>query len=157
MLSFEWFEGTQSLMFRHALFIREQVFVIEQGVDVALEIDGEDDQRWHIVAYADQQPVATARVYFPNDNGQLKIQRVAVKQSLRGQNIGLQLMQAIEEWALSQASKVLILSAQDQVIPFYEKLGFKVTNAEGYLDANIPHHDMEKQLTVESVNDTPQK
>ena len=111
MLFFKWFEGTQSLMFRDALFIREQVFVIEQNVDVALEIDGEDDQRWHIVAYADQQPVATARVYFPNGDGQLKIQRVAVKQSLRGQHIGLQLMQAIEKWALSQASTVLILSA----------------------------------------------
>lgn len=147
MLNFEWFEGTQSPMFRDALSIRQQVFVIEQGVDVALEIDGEDDQRWHIVGYIDQQAVATARVYFPYNDQRLKIQRVAVNQTFRGQNIGLQLMLAIEEWAKAQAAESLILSAQDPVIPFYEKNGYQVTNDEGYLDANIPHHDMEKQLS----------
>lgn len=146
MLNFEWFEGTQSPMFRDALSIRQQVFVLEQGVDVALEIDGEDDQRYHLVVYSEQEPVATARVYFPDNDHRLKIQRVAVKQAVRGQNIGLHLMHAIEAWAKTHAAAVLILSAQDQVIPFYEKNGFKVTNEIGYLDANIPHHDMEKQL-----------
>lgn len=149
MLNFEWFEGTQSPMFRDALSIRQQVFVIEQGVDVSLEIDGEDDQRWHIVAYMDEQPVATARVYFPYDDQRLKVQRVAVKQSVRGQHIGHYLMKTIEEWARTRSAEGLILSAQDQVIPFYEKNGYEVTNEEGYLDANIPHHDMEKQLAKE--------
>ena len=146
MLTFEWFEGTQSPMFRDALSIRQQVFVIEQGVDVALEIDGEDDQRWHIVAYKDQEAVATARVYFPANDHRLKVQRVAVKQTLRGHHIGQQLLRAIEDWAHTQAASSIFLSAQDSVIPFYEKNGYQVTNEEGYLDANIPHHDMEKQL-----------
>lgn len=147
MLNFEWFEGTQSPMFRDALSIRQQVFIIEQGVDVSLELDGEDDQRWHTVAYMDQKPVATARVYFPNNYQRLKVQRVAVNQAFRGKNVGLQLMQAIEHWAQSQGAEALMLSAQDQVIPFYEKNGYAVTNETGYLDAGIAHHDMEKQLT----------
>lgn len=149
MLKFEWFEGTHSPEYRDALSIREKVFIKEQNVDVALEIDGEDDQRWHIVGYLNEQPVATSRVYFIKPNV-LKIQRVAVSKAVRGQHIGLQLMQNVEKWAIEQGAKELILSAQDTVIPFYEKLGFNIANEVGYMDANVPHHDMAKSLKPKS-------
>jgi predicted GNAT family N-acyltransferase len=37
----------------------------------------------------------------------------------------------------------LRIEAQDYTIPFYEKMGFAVVG-DGFLEANIPHHAMEK-------------
>jgi predicted GNAT family N-acyltransferase len=39
--------------------------------------------------------------------------------------------------------KTLRIEAQDYTIPFYEKMGFAVVG-DGFLEANIPHHAMEK-------------
>ena len=39
--------------------------------------------------------------------------------------------------------KTLRIEAQDYTIPFYEKMGFTVVG-DGFLEANIPHHAMEK-------------
>jgi predicted GNAT family N-acyltransferase len=39
------------------------------------------------------------------------------------------------------------LGAQTHAIAFYERLGFEISSEE-YLDANIPHKDMELDLTT---------
>ena len=39
--------------------------------------------------------------------------------------------------------KILRIEAQDYTIPFYEKMGSTVVG-DGFLEANIPHHAMEK-------------
>lgn len=39
--------------------------------------------------------------------------------------------------------KTLRIEAQDYTIPFYEKMEFTVVG-DGFLEANIPHHAMEK-------------
>ena len=39
--------------------------------------------------------------------------------------------------------KTLRIEAQDYTIPFYEKMGFTVVG-DGFEEANIPHHAMEK-------------
>ena len=58
-------------------------------------------------------------------------------------------MRAVMDDAVRTVSdcKTLRLEAQDYAIPFYEKLGFTVVG-EGFLDANIPHHAMEKTVVV---------
>lgn len=146
MLVFEWFEGDQHPLFKDAVKIRTEVFVKEQHVNESLELDGEDSHKWHVIAYSDQQPIATARVYFLPEETKLKVQRVAVLKADRGQRIGARLMYEIENWARLHHASHLVLSAQDTAIPFYEKLSFDVVNPLGYLDAGIPHHDMEKTL-----------
>ena len=148
MLDFEWFEGDRHPFFKDAVKIRTEVFVKEQLVDEPLELDGEESYKWHVIAYENQQPVATARVYFlPDDeNSKLKVQRVAVLKANRGEQVGARLMYEIEKWAKIHHATHLVLSAQDTAIPFYEKIAFNVVNPLGYLDAGIPHHDMEKTL-----------
>jgi predicted GNAT family N-acyltransferase len=53
-----------------------------------------------------------------------------------------------------RAHSTLLLEAQVQVIPFYERLGFA---AEGpvYLDADIEHRLMRMERGASSVNSTP--
>ena len=52
-------------------------------------------------------------------------------------------MDALEDFTWKTGRKTVVLGAQTQAIPFYEKLGYKVFGPE-YLDAGIPHRDMKK-------------
>lgn len=145
MITFKWREGIDGTIYPYALKLRREIFIEEQNVSEEEEIDGKDDECWHIVGFEEDTAVATARLYFLDDTT-LKIQRVCVSKSVRGKKVGYQLMQAIENWAKSNHIHLMKLSSQDHVIDFYRQVGFEISNEEGYLDANIPHHDMEKNI-----------
>jgi predicted GNAT family N-acyltransferase len=121
--------------------IREQVFILEQQVPVALEWDAQDKDAWHLMALnhpANQLEAAIgcARVL---SNG--SIGRMAVLQEKRGIGIGKALLNAAVKLCKQQQLKEATLSAQTYATSFYEKAGF-VIESDGYLDANIPHVDM---------------
>ncbi|MBZ6528201.1 GNAT family N-acetyltransferase [Aerococcaceae bacterium DSM 111021] len=147
-MKFNWVLDGDSTKIRDAFDIRRKVFINEQNVDPGLELDGLDQQLIHLIGYIDNIAVATARIDLKDEKTNAKIQRVAVVKEQRGNHVGHKLMEEIERWAKETypTIEVLTLSAQDTAIPFYEKLNYTITNEQGYLDANIPHHDMEKRL-----------
>ena len=118
--------------------IREAVFMVEQGVPAELEWDGEDNAAIHFLACEGDFAVGCARLLADGHIG-----RVAVLRDWRGLHIGEQLMQAAiaeaERRGLSQQS----LTAQVHAIAFYQRLGFVVASDE-FLDAGIPHVDMQR-------------
>jgi predicted GNAT family N-acyltransferase len=124
--------------------IRTLVFEVEQRIDIGLEVDQHEDACRHILGIDDRIPFAAARwrVYKP---GVAKIERVAVLKAWRGRNLGIALMDAVISDIKTAGSnfKTLRVEAQDYTIPFYEKMGFTVVG-DGFLEANIPHHAMEK-------------
>ena len=126
--------------------IRTLVFEVEQHVDIGLEVDQHEDTCRHLVGIDDRIPFAAARwrIYKP---GVAKIERVAVLKAWRGRNLGTALMDAVISDIKSAGPnfKILRIEAQDYTIPFYEKMGFVVLGA-GFLEANIPHHAMEKSI-----------
>lgn len=135
--------------------IREQVFIQEQNVPVELEWDGLDDKAIHILAETDainkqmtnkKLAIGTARITLNKTNAQFTtahIGRMAVLAAWRGQGIGSEILHiCINECKRLKAAKI-ILNAQVNVIPFYQKAGFEITS-EQFLDANIPH----KQMTL---------
>jgi predicted GNAT family N-acyltransferase len=124
--------------------IRQLVFQQEQGVDPALDFDGLDDSATHIIAYADNQPIATARIRQLSDRS-LKLERMAVLAVYRGKGIGQQMVQlAIAEGDRQMAPQVK-LNAQIQAKAFYEKLGFSAYGEE-FEDAGIPHIEMRLEI-----------
>lgn len=128
-----------------AYAIRKEVFCVEQLVPEELELDEYDAGAWHFLAFVDGVPAGTARLL--NKGGAAKIGRVAVLKRFRGRGIGLRIM----EWAMYIAKDLklqpMILDAQVQVIPFYEKLGF-VADGPVFDDAGIPHRRMTKPTSV---------
>ena len=120
--------------------IRIQVFVEEQGF--VQEIDGLDDEAWHLVIYDGAAPVATARAFL-DDAGVCKIGRVAVLPAYRGQHLGERLMLRLEAEMQKLGAKQFKVSAQVRAAGFYEKLGY-VRRGEEYLDEYCPHVDMYK-------------
>jgi predicted GNAT family N-acyltransferase len=128
------------------IVVRTLVFQVEQQVASHLEVDELEDACRHILGTDDGRPIAAARwrIYKP---GVAKIERVAVLKAWRGQNYGTALMEAVISDINDTAPdlKTLRLEAQDHAIPFYDKMGFAVVG-ERFLEANIPHHAMERSV-----------
>jgi predicted GNAT family N-acyltransferase len=124
--------------------IRKVVFQEEQGVEEALEFDGKDEICEHLIAYLNKQAVGTARMRYIDDKT-VKIERLAVLSTARGQGIGKKIM---EEALLIIASKdiaEIVIHAQEYVKALYYKLGF-AQEGEIFLEAGINHVKMKKKL-----------
>lgn len=124
--------------------IRRSVFQIGQGVEPALDFDGQDETSEQIIAYVDNQPVGTARIRYL-DNKTAKIERLAVLSTARGQGIGKKIMQtAIDVIAKKDVQEVLI-HAQEYIKGLHQQLGFE-QEGERFEEAAIPHVKMRKKL-----------
>ena len=127
------------------LDIRREVFVGEQRVPSEIEIDGRDASCTHFLALVGDTVVGTARLRV-TEEGRAKAERVAVRRAARGCGAGALLMRALEAEARRRGHDRLVLNAQVQVLPFYERLGYMVDGPE-FLEAGIPHRPMSKRLT----------
>lgn len=131
--------------------VRKAVFQQEQGVDAAIDFDGLDPAADHIVVYASDQAIATARIRYVQPQ-LAKIERVAVLAAYRGQGIGRQIVEAAIAFLDEQGISETKVHAQTQVAVFYEKLGFKPQGEEFY-EANIPHIEMRRiHPTLDGLN-----
>ncbi|HDZ81028.1 MAG TPA: GNAT family N-acetyltransferase [Roseobacter sp.] len=120
--------------------LRRIVFIEEQGVSEADELDGLDDCATHFLATENELPIGTARMRIKGDTA--KVGRVCVIKSHRGTGLGAALIRAaIEEARKLPGVRLAKLGAQTHALGFYEKLGFE---AQGpvYDDAGIDHRDM---------------
>jgi predicted GNAT family N-acyltransferase len=128
------------------LALRRRVFIEEQGVPEADELDALDPVCAHFLAWeANGGPaVGTARLWITPE-GTAKAQRVAVLPFARGEGIGAALMAAVEEEARRRGHKELVLGAQLSAVPFYERLGYE-GYGEVFDDAGIPHWMMRRAL-----------
>lgn len=124
--------------------LRHSVFVEEQGVPQAEELDGLDDIALHILAKCDGEAAGAARVICRQEVA--KIQRVCVSRSWRGRGLGAGIVTfAVEVISQNRNISVVRLGAQTHALDFYRKLGFREVGPV-YLDADIPHRDMQIHL-----------
>jgi len=124
--------------------IRILVFQKEQGVETALEFDGQDEICEHLIAYLDAKPVGTARIRYL-DHKTAKVERLAVLSQARGRGLGMKIMQkAIQLIASKNISKVVI-HAQEYIKDLYYKLNF-IQEGESFEEAGIRHIKMKKNL-----------
>jgi ElaA protein len=124
------------------LDLRRVVFIDEQGVSEADEIDDLDGQSLHLLAMDSNVPVGTARVYIAN--GVAKIGRVCVIKPYRGTGLGAALIRKAMDVAQGKAAQAK-LGAQVYALGFYETLGFSAVGPV-YDDAGIDHRDMVRDL-----------
>ncbi len=131
-----------------AVAIRFRVFVEEQGVPAAEELDGKDGERTHFLARdAAGRAIGCACLRpYGAAGAQHKVERVAVLPELRGTGLGATLMRAVEAHARAIGARDLVLHAQAAVVAFYEKIGWASVGPR-FFEAGIEHQKMEKRLT----------
>ena len=122
----------------HLQKVREEVFINEQHVPVALEWDGMDESAQHLLAMSHTGgAIGCARLI-----GDGSIGRMAVLKPWRGLGVGRALLAKAVSVYQQRGIKHITLSAQVHAIPFYEKSGFE-GSGEPYWDADILHIDMQ--------------
>ncbi len=120
--------------------LRRVVFIDEQGVSEADEIDDEDDAAIHLLLSLGEIPLGSARLILGHDN--VKVGRVCVIKSARGQGHGAALIRAAVQIARSLPGiHNVTLGAQTHALGFYAALGFSPVGPE-FDDAGIPHQEM---------------
>jgi len=126
-----WADDSDTLM-----QLRTRVFVEEQNVSAALEIDGKDTECQHVKAIVDDVVIGTGRL-LPNGF----IGRMCVLAEYRKRNIGTMMLENLVQQALDSGHQKVLLNAQSYIIPFYRKFGFRI-DSEEFIEAGIPHRRM---------------
>jgi predicted GNAT family N-acyltransferase len=126
-----WADDSDTLM-----RLRTRVFVEEQKVSAALEIDGKDTECQHVKAIVDGVVIGTGRLL---SNG--FIGRMCVLAEYRNRNIGTMMLENLVRQALDSGHQKVLLNAQSYIIPFYQKFGFRI-DSEEFIEAGILHRRM---------------
>lgn len=142
-------EAVTAVELGRCLAIRREVFVDEQGVSEADELDDLDPECLHLLVFPSgaaslAEAVGTARLYLVEPL-RAKAQRVAVQRTARGAGAGRALMGALEKLARREGREQVVLGAQLEALTFYERLGYEAYG-KIFDDAGIPHRMMTKSL-----------
>jgi len=134
-----------------ALQIRRAVFMDEQGVSEAEEMDGLDGACVHFLAREKRganaaRAIGCARLRpLAGGSADAKVERVAVRAELRGRGLGGAIMAAVEAEAARRGWTRLLLHAQLRAARFYQGLGWRPSGGD-FEEAGIPHRRMTKSL-----------
>lgn len=121
--------------------IRTRVFVDEQKVPAEMELDEWDPHCVHAIAFDGEGAATGTGRLLPDGH----IGRMAVLPAARGAGVGSALLTALMDEARRRGHRAVALSAQTHAVAFYQRHGYAVCSGE-YLDAGIPHVDMERAL-----------
>ena len=108
---------------RKAQAIREQIFVVEQGIARELEQDGLDAASIYVLALYDGAPAATGRLTAASD-GEGILARIAVLPDYRGKGLGKRVVQHLEALARREGLATISLKPHHYLEDFYQKMGY---------------------------------
>ena len=126
-----------------AINVRMRVFVVEQQIPVAEEIDDADATATHAIALYQGQIVGTGRLLY-RDDGMAQIGRMAVDRQFRPQGFGGRILALFDDEAGDHGMGVCLLPARQYVKDFYAGSGY-VERGNLFLDADIRHIEMRKE------------
>jgi predicted GNAT family N-acyltransferase len=127
-----------------ALALREEVFCGEQGVSLAEERDGRDEEALHLVVVDDGVVVATCRLLVEGTT--VKLGRMAVSRTRRGLGLARALITEAETRARALGAERIVLAAQLNAQALYDRAGYDAYG-DVFLDAGIEHVMMVKTLS----------
>ena len=126
-----------------ALALRYEVFCVEQGVSLAEERDGLDDDALHLVVVEDGEIVGTCRLL--SHGSEVTLGRMAVAAGHRGRGLAAELLVEADARARELDGRRMALAAQLSAQALYERAGY-APYGEVFLDAGIEHVMMGKPL-----------
>lgn len=126
---------------RTAVRLREHVLREPLGSSFTPEELEEERSHIQIAGFLNEELVATAVLV--HESTSMKMQRVAVKEALRNQNIGGEMMAFCEQVALENGIHQIYCHARDTAVNFYLKNGY-IQEGDYFDEDGIPHLKMRK-------------
>ena len=140
----EWrrFDELSAAALYELLRLRQQVFVVEQSSPYP-DLDGLDQLAHHLLLADDRTLCGCLRLLAPAEDGPaVRIGRVCVARQWRRCGLGRRLMaEALAFCREHHRGQMVALSAQLDLMPFYESYGFAAIG-DPYDDFGIPHTEM---------------
>lgn len=127
-------------------YLRTRVFTGELNFDPGVEQDVYDHFGHHLIVKDGQEMIGSGRLIY-KDHDYL-IGRIAVEPEARGQKIGDLIVRMLCDRAFNIGAETVTVHALVDVVPFYEKIGFKKTS-DVFQEGNLDHVSLtinEKQL-----------
>lgn len=137
MLRFKKFRSTDEELHQLAVDLRFEVFVDEQKIDAAIELEYEEECE-HFLMFHKKIPIATARYRLSSEG--VKLERFVMKKAYRGKGYGNDLMRYVLNDA-RKLKKPIYLNAQEYALGYYEKFDF-VKQGPPFMEAEIRHYRM---------------
>jgi predicted GNAT family N-acyltransferase len=81
-----------------------------------------------------------------NDPVTAQVRFMAVRENAQGKGTGKQLMAHAEHRARTEGAQQLVLEARENAVPFYQSVGYRITQKTHLLFGEIQHYRMEKNL-----------
>ncbi len=106
--------------------LRHAVFVQELGVTAAAGPDADDAISTHLVATEAEEIVGACRLV-PGREGRLRLGYLCVAPHARGRGVAAALLTDAAARALAGGFTTVVLHAQPDVVPLYERAGYTVT------------------------------
>ncbi len=123
------------------VFVRKQVFIIEQGIPPEDEWDEHDQDAVHFVSFGTTAvPTGVCRLLADGHIG-----RLAVLPAYRQQGYASMLLRKAIQVAREMGIKKVFLDAQVEAQTFYEKHNF-TSDGKVFLDATKLHVHMEREI-----------
>ena len=135
---FKSFEELSKAELYEVLWLRDRVFVVGQKITALSEVDGEDPQWHHLLAYQNERLIGYARLKWDHDP--VKIGRIAIDTPLQNQGLGTVLMHEIHRVLDTRPG---FMHAQAYLRSWYEQLGWRVCGP-AFDEADIKHLPMER-------------
>ncbi|MFV1958529.1 MAG: GNAT family N-acetyltransferase [Planctomycetota bacterium] len=126
------------------LRLRSDVFLVEQGLTAEPDLDGLDPRAVHVLGLDTAgHVVATARLL--EEDGAVRVGRVAVARGARGRGIGSALLALVHDIL---GNRPAVMSAQVPVVPWYVRRGWTL-EGEPYPEAGVPHQRLARRAPRE--------
>ncbi|MBQ8069794.1 MAG: GNAT family N-acetyltransferase [Bacteroidales bacterium] len=108
-----------------AFYVRIQAMARQHRIPLEKEFDEHDGpDSDYIVVVDDFLPVATCRMY-PLNESSVMIGRVVVLPEYRHFGLGRKVVDEAEKWASEKGFRRAVLESREEIVGFYEQLGYK--------------------------------
>ncbi len=134
----------RSVLYIKMLDLRYRVLRKPLGLEFDENIHNKESKHFHLGILSDTILLGCL-VLEPINAAEIKMRQVAVEPEQQSLGLGKKLVQYAETVSISKNYTLITLCARENVIPFYEKLGYTVCS-ETFLEIGIPHKKMQKRI-----------
>ena len=134
--------------------LREEILWKPLGLSLYDEDLEKESGQFHFGLFMPDGELIACLVVVPITPSEAKIRQIAVARLHQGKGIGRRLMNKVEKILYERGYVKTVLHSQTSVVGFYAKLGYTKTGEE-FMEVNIPHRKMEKDLRSSKNNTNP--
>ena len=131
--------------FKQYFSLRYRVLRAPWGEPEGSELDDIENRCYHLMVLANDEVVGVGRLQY-NAGGEAQIRYMAVDKDYERNGIGRMIVNALEQEALKNNIRTVVLDAREPAVRFYRNLGYETEKKSYLLFNEIQHYRMSKIL-----------